>query len=120
MMEDGVFGVSSLPPPLPPPLPRSETALVTALTLAGVFQGLTSPLFYELSAELIFPVKEGMSAGILVLLLNASAMVVILCNNSLQGGSMNLIMSATVLSVGLLVGLFVREEYRRPQDGDVR
>lgn len=29
-------------------------------------QGLTSPLFYELAAELIYPVKEGMSAGILV------------------------------------------------------
>jgi hypothetical protein len=27
--------------------------------LAGFFQGLTSPLFYELSAELIYPVKEG-------------------------------------------------------------
>ena len=34
-----------------PPLPRSEMALVAALTLSGFFQGLTSPLFYELSAE---------------------------------------------------------------------
>ena len=99
-----------------PPLPRSEMALVAALTLSGFFQGLTSPLFYELAAELIFPVKEGMSAGILVLLLNASAMVVILCNNVLEGGSMNVIITGTVLAVGLLVGLCVREDYRRPQD----
>ena len=42
-----------------PPIPRTETTLVVSVTLAGFFQGLTSPLFYELSAELIYPVKEG-------------------------------------------------------------
>ena len=34
----------------------------------------------------------------------------------LRGGSMNVIITGTVLAVGLLVGLCVREEYRRPQD----
>ena len=110
------------------------------MTLAGFFQGLTSPLFYELSAELIYPVKEGgkgaetgererargvekkrmgeekrdycaspqfvhpscslplfspptpphtpsgMSAGILVLLLNFSAFVLIFLNSVLSSG----------------------------------
>ena len=125
-------GSSSSPTPFPPngtffsleanfnqsPLPRSEITLIAALTLSGFFQGMTSPLFYELAAELIYPIKEGMSAGILVLLLNSSAMVIILCNNSLQGGSMNLIMTSTVLLVMFIVAIFVKEQYRRPQDAE--
>ena len=35
----------------------SEFALVLALCISGFFSGSTTPLFYELSAELIYPVK---------------------------------------------------------------
>ena len=40
------------------PLPRSKLTMILSLTLAGFFQGITSPLSYELSAELIYPIKE--------------------------------------------------------------
>ena len=97
-------------------LPRSEFTLVLALTLAGMFQGATSPLFYELAAELIYPVKEGMSAGILVLLLNVSAAIMIFIQNVLSGGTMNVIITGSTLFVLLLVLVCVRENYGRPQN----
>ena len=95
---------------------RSEATLVTAVTLAGLFQGLTAPLFYELCAELTYPVTEGMSAGLLVLLLNASSGVLILLNDYLMADSMNVIMAATFAAVLIVVMVGVREEYRRPRD----
>ena len=95
---------------------RSEFTLVLALTLAGFFQGATTPLFYELAAELIYPVKEGMSAGILVLLLNLSAAIVICVQNVLSSGSMNMIATCSVFSVLVLVVFFVREIYTRPKN----
>ena len=87
-----------------------------AVTLAGLFQGLTAPLFYELCAELTYPVTEGMSAGLLVLLLNASSGVLILLNDYLMADSMNVIMAATFAAVLIVVMVGVREEYRRPRD----
>ncbi|GBG25561.1 Feline leukemia virus subgroup C receptor-related protein 2 [Hondaea fermentalgiana] len=39
----------------------------------GLTYGLCNPLFYELSAKLIFPVNEGVSISVLVLLLNIFA-----------------------------------------------
>jgi hypothetical protein len=94
----------------------SEFALVLALSLSGFFSGSTTPLFYELSAELIYPVKEGVSAGILVMLLNAASCITIFLNNVESGSSMNLIMTGTVLSVLLAVTFLIKEDYRRPQN----
>jgi len=99
------------------PLQKSESSLVISLTLAGAFMGVTTPLFYELSAELVYPIKEGMSAGILVLLLNASAAVMIGLNSILKAGFMNFFMTATV-ALMLVCVLFVKEDFQRPQDSD--
>ena len=71
----------------------NETILVLAICLSGFFSGVTTPLFYELSAEIIYPLKEGMSAGILVLLLNATSCITIFLNNVESGSSMNLIVT---------------------------
>ena len=95
---------------------HSMATLVAALTLAGFCQGLTTSLFYELAAELLYPVREGMSAGILVLLLNASAGVLIFANSALPAADMNLIETATVGACLATVALLVKEEYKRPQD----
>jgi len=94
----------------------SEFALVLALCISGFFSGSTTPLFYELSAELIYPVKEGVSAGILVMLLNATSCITIFLNNIASGTSMNMIMTGTVFFVLLAVVFFIQEEYRRPQN----
>eukprot|EP00961_Rhodomonas_salina_P116344 1565757-Rhodomonas_salina.3 len=97
------------------PLPRSEPLLIAALTLAGFFQGVATPLAYELSAELIYPIQEGMSAGILVLMLNLSAFLMILLHSLLDKGYMNVIMTATIAAV-LVNIIAVREEYKRPKN----
>ena len=97
-------------------LPRSEFTLILALTLAGMFQGTTTPLFYELAAEIIYPVKEGMSAGILVFLLNVSAAIMIGVQNVLSGGTMNIIVTGCILFVLLLVLFCVNEVYARPEN----
>ena len=107
---------SLLPAGAAPPLPRSQAGLLLSLVVAGFAQGLTTPLVYELAAELLYPVKEGMSAGILVLLLNASCALLIVGNDLLPPDAMNEIMTATAAACFIAVGLGVREEYRRPVD----
>jgi len=97
-------------------VPRSEVSLVVAITLAGLCQGAITPLFYELAAELVYPVREGMSAGILVMLLNTAAGVLIFCNNALPESDMNLIATITIAVTILVLAFAVKEEYRRPQD----
>ena len=62
------------------------------------------------------PLVAGMSAGILVLLLNAAAGVMIVLNNYLSTGYMNGIMTVTYGCMLLMIALCVREEYGRPQD----
>lgn len=49
-----------------------------------------------------------------MLLLNASAGVMIKLNDYLSPGSMNFIMTATFTSALLLIGTCVKEDYRRP------
>lgn len=94
----------------------SEAALVLAICLSGFFSGVSTPLFYELSAEIIYPLKEGMSAGILVLLLNATSCITIFLNNVESGTSMNLIMTVTIGLVLVCVLCFIEEKYNRPQN----
>ena len=77
---------------------------------------MSTPLFYELSAEIIYPLKEGMSAGILVLLLNATSCITIFLNNVESGTSMNLIMTVTIGLVLVCVLCFIEEKYNRPQN----
>ena len=48
----------ALYPGKPQLLPRSEFSLGGSLLLAGAFQGFTTPLFYELAAELLYPVSK--------------------------------------------------------------
>jgi MFS family permease len=101
-------------PPLPSLLPRSEATLVTAVSLVGFFYGVTTPLFYEFGAELIYPVKEGMSAGLLVLIWNLSSAVIILLNGYSPPSDMNFIMAVTFGCVFLVILCCVRERYHRP------
>ena len=97
-------------------LPRSTGSLIVAVTLEGFFYGLTSPLFYELGAELVYPVREGTSAGLLVLLLNLTSGLMIFLNNFLPGTVGNLIMTVAFFACLLCIALCVREEYKRPLD----
>ena len=92
----------------------SEAWLILCITLQGVFKDATSPLFYELSAELLYPQKESVSAGYLVLLLNLSAGVMIALDDVLAGDVMNLVMIAVLGLVIVAIGAGVTETYKRP------
>ena len=102
------------PPLIALPNATRASTLTAASTLEGFFQGMTAPLIYELSAELLYPLREGMSAGFLVLLWNASSAVLIFLNGYIPSADINLVMTATVACVMVAIGLFVKEEYRRP------
>jgi len=80
--------------------------------LGGLFLGSTNPLFYELSAEMTFPVAEGSSAGVLTLLNNMAAIVVLFATPYFNPNSINTIVTISIICSGILL-LLVREEYRR-------
>merc|ERR1712151_1337424 len=92
-----------------------DWSLAMALTMSGFFQGVTEPLCYELAAELMHPVKESTSAGILVFVLNTVAGFMIGANSLLTAASMNYIINGAVLVVLLSIAIGVDEVYRRPQ-----
>ena len=97
------------------PMPTSLATLIVMMALNGLFYGITSPLFYELSAELIYPQKEGLSAGTLVFVLNAVTMVVIGVDAILSYRYINFIYGI-IIGLLLLVLFSVKEEYRRPRN----
>lgn len=101
-----------------PVIHNTEGTLVAALILAGCFQGMTEPLLYELGAELTYPVREGMSAGIIVALLNGAAGVMIFVNTMINQDYMNFIMVVVIAVVVVIIGVCVKEKYNRPLNKD--
>eukprot|EP00928_Gymnodinium_smaydae_P018669 TRINITY_DN17112_c2_g1_i1.p1 TRINITY_DN17112_c2_g1~~TRINITY_DN17112_c2_g1_i1.p1 ORF type:complete len:472 (+),score=36.91 TRINITY_DN17112_c2_g1_i1:68-1483(+) len=99
-----------------PLLATSRASLVFTCALCGVCQGITNPLFYELAAELLYPQKEGTSAGILVAVLNVTSMVMIQLNSVLSPDSMTFVAVVVVGVAVILVAVGVREEYKRPRN----
>lgn len=101
-------------------LPRSDFTLFTGLACIGVFFGATSPLYYELTAELVYPVPEGVSLGVLILVQNIAGLSVIILSSFLDyaAPALNFALAVIVGGVFLTVLLFLKEEYRRPKDCD--
>eukprot|EP00658_Telonema_sp_P-2_P026457 TRINITY_DN20684_c0_g1_i2.p1 TRINITY_DN20684_c0_g1~~TRINITY_DN20684_c0_g1_i2.p1 ORF type:complete len:138 (-),score=19.73 TRINITY_DN20684_c0_g1_i2:284-697(-) len=96
-------------------IPHSVASVGTAIGILGLLQSATSPLFYELCAELTFPVPEGTSAGILALLWNLASFIIIFLSPVINKTCMNPIMAGCILAV-LLMLLTVKEVYRRPRN----
>jgi len=94
-------------------LPQSVGSVGAALALAGLTQSATSPLLYELCAELTYPVPEGTSAGVLALLWNLFSLIVIFISPDISPGAISGIMAGTTLLVIAMVGS-IKEVYRRP------
>merc|ERR1712137_209989 len=94
-------------------MPQSLGSVGAALALAGLTQSATSPLLYELCAELTYPVPEGTSAGVLALLWNIFCLIVIFMSPVIPQGAINGIMAGTSILVLGLVGS-VKEVYKRP------
>ncbi|CAF1405780.1 unnamed protein product [Adineta ricciae] len=100
------------------PLISSASILIGfSLSFAGLFQGASSPLVYETSAEIMFPLPESLSASILVQW-NNIACVILLFVASQQYKLINLLV-LIVIAVSILMVSFTRVTYKR-QDEDSR
>ena len=95
---------------------RSEMMLIFAISLNGIFRDACNPLFYELSAELVWPAKVELSGGLLVFMLNLSAGIMILLDAYLEGSVMNYIICGVLLVTLVAIAFLVKEEYKRPRD----
>ncbi|KAJ4460119.1 putative MFS-type transporter [Paratrimastix pyriformis] len=93
-------------------LPHPLGAVFVAVVLAGLFNGAPNPLFYELAAEMTFPVSASTSAGLLTFVLNGACLVELLLSASLSPAYIHLVMTAAVALCALLM-LLTREWYRR-------
>lgn len=103
----------SLPTPFGGALiPSTFWTLMTALGIAGLFQGGIGPALFELSAELLYPIPEATSGGLLSLLMNMATLVFLFVSPLIKTTWFNLIVTSTLLFCGVLVVL-MRERYRR-------
>jgi hypothetical protein len=88
------------------------TTVALLIFVAGLFQGMLDPLLIELAAELSYPANESVSAGLLTLVYNATAVAVLSITPHLSIDFMNTIYTAVMALSGVLT-LGIREEYRR-------
>ena len=93
-------------------IPSDTFSIVLSLCAAGFFQGACGPVFFELAAELVFPVPEATSAGLLSLVNNAACLVMLIVGTFINTKWMNFIQTSSILFCLVLV-CFVREEYKR-------
>ncbi len=100
-------------PPLDQYFSDERLWLAFLVLVAGSAQGVSNPLTYELAAELIWPVNEGISAGIIVFILNGVSIVVVFVGSELNTNYMNFITTMTCALVFVMV-LFIKEAYNRP------
>ena len=84
------------------------------LCAAGFFLGACIPLYFELAAELTYPLAESISSNIIVFVLNAAAFIFVFVTPSLisHAGVLNLITAAAAVMALALFAL-VRPVYRR-------
>ena len=102
---------SSLYPDTPDLVSGSEVTVIGAAILAGGFLGSTTPLFFELMAELTYPLPGSISTGIMTFLQSISAAGFLVVPPSFIT-SMNVVMTAAV-GITLTLVVFVKEEYLR-------
>ncbi len=96
----------------PAPIPASPASIMIIGTLAGVFQSACDPLFYELAAEISFPLDEGTSASLIAFLFNAATLIMLFIAPAISLTLFNAIMAATMLVCALGV-CFSQESYLR-------
>ena len=75
------FGVLTVSLPNPyfstPPIPSNHVSIGINMCVSAFLQGSADPFFYELLAEVTYPLSEGISAGILVTIFNAATMAML-------------------------------------------
>eukprot|EP01105_Mastigella_eilhardi_P007585 TRINITY_DN1904_c0_g1_i3.p2 TRINITY_DN1904_c0_g1~~TRINITY_DN1904_c0_g1_i3.p2 ORF type:complete len:226 (+),score=64.33 TRINITY_DN1904_c0_g1_i3:806-1483(+) len=95
-----------------PLIPSDIYVILIAISLAGYFVGFLAPVFFELGAELSFPVPEGTSAGLLTFVFNFSTFAVLFVAPLLPTNWLNAV-AVGALAACAAATLFVRERYLR-------
>jgi MFS family permease len=96
------------------PWPSSSPALmVVLLVAAGFFQSACDPLFYEMAAEISYPLPEGTSAGFISLLFNVATLIMLFVAPVIATNLVNTIMALTMVAGGFGTWALVKEGYRR-------
>ncbi|CAF1300536.1 unnamed protein product [Adineta steineri] len=87
------------------------TSIALSVTFAGLFQGSAIPLVYESLAEIMFPKPESLSASVLVLLNNVTALIILFIPPSLY----KLLNFLVLFSIGLctVLMMYVNIDYKR-------
>jgi FLVCR family MFS transporter len=111
-----IWFVLSLPTPWSdkPILPDSRLSILFSAGCFGFFQGGFQPFLYEFSAELSFPVSEGTSVGLLVLINNASGIFFLIVQPYITGQVMNGIYLGSII-LSFVLFFFVKERYPRSE-----
>jgi len=117
----GLYVVFSISLPFGPYqnlLPTSVPLLFVSLGLASALLGATTPLCYELAAELTYPAPEGISAGLLSFLNNVGGLILMVIMPNVPDSYSSIMMTASVL---LCLGLvcFATERYLRSDEDKV-
>jgi hypothetical protein len=93
-------------------LPDSIVALGIAITLLGWCIGAAYPLAFELAVEMLYPMSEAVTAGLLTIFMNGTGAALLFVAPSLSGSTMNAILVCVLLIPAALVG-FIGEKYAR-------
>jgi hypothetical protein len=101
------------------PLPTAEShvsgsfaAFSAAMLLSGLLQGSTTPVFFELCAEVVFPVQEAISGTILTCMQALSSIAMLAVVAFVGPKWYNVICLASFVACFAIM-LFVRSAYRR-------
>ena len=98
--------------------PSSHASVLLLIIFAGFFQSACDPLFYELAAEISYPLPEGTSAGLITLLFNASTLVLLFVAPAVSANVFNVVMCLAMLLGGIGTWVGVRQIYlRRSAEG---
>ena len=108
----------SMPTPFfsTPILSNSIYSITSALFIASWFQGATDPFFFELCAEVTYPLPESISGGIIVLIYNIGSLMVLGIVPFVNVDWMNSAQTVTFIICGLTVLLAVKIEYKRSEE----
>eukprot|EP01105_Mastigella_eilhardi_P008246 TRINITY_DN2011_c0_g1_i1.p2 TRINITY_DN2011_c0_g1~~TRINITY_DN2011_c0_g1_i1.p2 ORF type:complete len:403 (+),score=102.26 TRINITY_DN2011_c0_g1_i1:210-1418(+) len=93
-------------------IPGNEYTTYVAVALGGLFLGSTNPLFYELAAELTFPVPEEVSAVFMTLVMNIICVVILFGEPLINYNYINALVTLSIIGCGAVL-LLVRERYPR-------
>ena len=110
-----LFGLYTISQPIgnhPALIPSSGTSLFVLFCAASTFLGATTPLFFELGAEVTYPSNEGVSAGLISGMLNFGGLVILFGLAEIPPTWDSALITGTVLVCALMV-LPVREVYLR-------